>query len=89
VSYANGGAGGTGGVYTTPVTGAANTGNGGGGGTDNLGVEAAGGSGVVILSYSSELPDLASIGVGLTFTLTTSGGNKIYQFTAGTGSVTI
>jgi hypothetical protein len=31
---------------------------------------------------------LSSIGGGLTYTKTTSGGNTIYTFTAGTGSVT-
>jgi hypothetical protein len=30
---------------------------------------------------------LASIGGGLTYSLVTSGGNKIYTFTAGTGSI--
>jgi hypothetical protein len=32
---------------------------------------------------------LASIAVGLTYTQTTSGGNKIYTFTAGTGTVIV
>jgi hypothetical protein len=30
---------------------------------------------------------LASIGVGLTYTKTTAGGNTIYRFTAGTGTI--
>jgi hypothetical protein len=41
------------------------------------------------LSYPSTFPDLVSIGVGLTYTKTTSGGNTIYTFTAGTGTVTV
>jgi hypothetical protein len=41
----------------------------------------------VIISYPSTKADLASIGVGLTYTKTTSGGNTIYNFTAGTGSI--
>jgi hypothetical protein len=48
----------------------------------------AGGSGVVIISYSGAYT-LASIGGGLTYTQTTSGGNTIYTFTAGTGTVTV
>jgi hypothetical protein len=32
---------------------------------------------------------LSSIAGGLTYTLTTSGGYKIYKFTAGTGTVTV
>jgi hypothetical protein len=44
---------------------------------------------VVILRYNAAYPDLKSIGAGLTFSLTTSGGFKIYTFTAGTDSITI
>jgi hypothetical protein len=53
-----------------------------------------GGSGIVILSYPDTNRDLTSIGGGLTKTgggttpTTTTGGQKIYVFTAGTGSVT-
>jgi hypothetical protein len=43
----------------------------------------------VVISYSSAYPDLTSIGGGLTYTKTTNGGNTIYQFTAGTGLVTV
>jgi hypothetical protein len=32
---------------------------------------------------------LTSISAGLTYTLTTSGGFKVYRFTSGTGTVTI
>jgi hypothetical protein len=50
----------------------------------------AGGSGVVILSYDSARADLTSIGGGLTYTgPVTSGGRKIYTFTAGSDTVTI
>jgi hypothetical protein len=53
-----------------------------------------GGSGIVIIRYPDSIRDLASIGGGLTKTgggttpTTTTGGFKIYVFTAGTGSVT-
>jgi hypothetical protein len=49
----------------------------------------AGGSGIVIISYPSTNPDLTSIGVGLTYAKTTVGGNTIYTFTAGTGTITV
>jgi hypothetical protein len=49
----------------------------------------AGGSGVVIISYPSSNADLTSIGGGLTYTKTSAGGNTIYTFTAGTGTVTV
>jgi hypothetical protein len=48
----------------------------------------AGGSGIVILSYSTAADPIASIPGGLTYSSTTSGGNRIYSFTAGTGTVT-
>jgi hypothetical protein len=41
------------------------------------------------LRYADTSPDLTSVGGGLTYTLTTTGGYKIYKFTAGTGTVTI
>jgi hypothetical protein len=40
-----------------------------------------------VISYASTFTDLVSIGGGLTYTKTTSGGNTIYTFTAGTGSI--
>jgi hypothetical protein len=43
----------------------------------------------VIIAYSSTFADFTSIGGGLTYTKTTSGGNTIYTFTAGTGTVTV
>jgi hypothetical protein len=62
-------------------------GGGGGGGYDSTGAN--GGSGIVILRYADTKADLTSIGGGLTYSLTTTGGYKIYTFTAGTGSVTV
>jgi hypothetical protein len=53
-----------------------------------------GGSGIVVIRYADTFPDLTSIAGGLTKTgggttpTTTTGGFKIYVFTAGTGSVT-
>jgi hypothetical protein len=43
---------------------------------------------VVIIRYSDTRDDISTIGAGLTYTKTTSGGYKIYSFTAGTGTVT-
>lgn len=48
-----------------------------------------GASGVVILRYPDSQEDLTTVGAGLTYTKTTSGGYKIYSFTAGTGSITV
>jgi hypothetical protein len=48
-----------------------------------------GGSGIVIIRYPDSQAPLTSIGGGLTFTTTTSGGYRIYSFTAGTGTVTV
>jgi hypothetical protein len=43
----------------------------------------------VIIAYPNTSADLASIGVGLTYTLdtTTRSGYKVYRFTAGTGTI--
>jgi hypothetical protein len=60
---------------------------GGGGGGGQGGTGAAGGSGIVIISYVGD--DLSAIGAGLTYAKSTSGGNTIYQFTAGTGTITV
>jgi hypothetical protein len=68
-----------------------NTGGGGGGNGGFVGYRRGGngGSGIVILSYPSSSLDFTSIDGGLTYTKTTSGGNTIYTFTAGTGTVTV
>jgi hypothetical protein len=42
----------------------------------------------VIIRYSDIYPALKTIGAGLTYSFTVSGGYKIYEFTAGTDSVT-
>jgi hypothetical protein len=47
-----------------------------------------GGSGVVIIRFPDTYPNLTSIGGGLTYSLTTTGGYKIYKFTNGTGLIT-
>jgi hypothetical protein len=100
VTYAGGGAGVGTSPPSTPIygtatggggsnaAGTANTG-GGAGGRYNAGAGYSGGSGIVILSYPSTKTDFTSIGGGLTYTKTTSGGNTIYTFTAGTGTVTV
>jgi hypothetical protein len=41
------------------------------------------------LRYADTFQDLTSVGGGLTYAKTSSGGNTIYTFTAGTGTVTI
>ena len=83
--------GGNGGVTTDGTAASANSGSGGGGGGYSGGAKNGGngGSGIVILRYPDTNLDLASIGGGLTYTKTTTGGYKIYQFTSGTGTVTI
>jgi hypothetical protein len=79
-------------VNANATAGAANTGNGGNsasssmGGTFNGG---AGGSGIVIIAYPNTYPALTSIGGGLTYTQPTRSGYRVYQFTAGTGTVTL
>jgi hypothetical protein len=88
----------TSGTAAAPTAGDANTGGGGGGGTwdnsspqvSNAWYGAAGGSGIVIVSYPAGFPNITSIGGGLTYTLDTStrAGYKVYKFTGGTGSVT-
>ena len=68
------------------TAGTVNTGSGGGGGAQPTTSEAgAGGSGVVIIKY----PDFYAISVsaGLNHMTTTSGGYRITQFLAGTGTV--
>jgi hypothetical protein len=40
-----------------------------------------------VISYPNTYPQLASIGGGLTYTYANTGGNNVYKFTAGTGSV--
>jgi|694.fasta_scaffold87211_2 hypothetical protein len=83
--YGSVGGSGGGGNSGNPGTNAtANTGGGAGGGnqTANGGI---GGSGVVILSYSSDLT--ITIGEGLTGSTSMNGANKVTTFTAGTGTV--
>jgi hypothetical protein len=48
-----------------------------------------GGSGIVILAYPDTYPALTTIGGGLTYTQPTRTGYRVYQFTAGTGTVTV
>jgi hypothetical protein len=87
VTRAAGGAG----NYTngSPTAGAANTGTGGGGGVNNVGAGASGGSGIVILAYPDTFAPLSSIGGTLVYTQPTRAGYRVYQFTAGTGTVTV
>jgi hypothetical protein len=76
-----------GGGGTTGTSGTINTGGGGGGSISTGG--GAGGSGIVVIAYPNTFSDLASIGVGLTYTkdTTSRAGYIVYIFTAGTGSV--
>ena len=69
--------------------GAVNTGGGGGGGGGSNNKGSAGGSGVVIIAYPSTNTALASIGGGLTYSVSTSSrsGYRVYTFTAGTGTI--
>jgi hypothetical protein len=70
------------------TAGAVNTGGGGGGAYNGVGGSTLsnGGSGIVILKFPNIFT--LTVGAGLTSTNTTSGGFKIYSFTAGTGTVT-
>jgi hypothetical protein len=43
----------------------------------------------VVISYDDTFADITTIPGGLTFVRTVTGGKKIYQFTAGTGTVTV
>lgn len=70
-----------GGDSASGSAGPANTGQGGATATG-------GGSGFVAIKYADEFSEISAISVGLTYTFTVSGGFKIYQFTAGTGTVT-
>ena len=81
-SYNNGGIGGGG---NASQNGSANSGGGGGSGY----VGGSGGSGVVIIRYPDTYPDISTIGAGLTSTLVTTGGYKIYTFTSGNDIITI
>jgi ribonuclease HI len=57
------------------------------GGADGVG--GSGGSGIVILRYPASRDNLTSVSAGLTYTLTNTGGYKIYSFTAGTGTIKV
>jgi hypothetical protein len=50
-----------------------------------------GGSGVVIVAYSTAFSALTTIGAGLTYSVDTTSrsGYRVYTFTAGTGTVTV
>jgi len=89
------GSGGTGGGGTGAVSspsrastaGTANTGGGGGGGYNGATlVSSNGGSGIVVLRFSSTLN--YTVGVGLTYTSSTSENETILVFTAGTDTIT-
>ena len=79
VTYAQGGG------YVQGASPVANSGNGGNAGYTGNG--SAGGSGIVIIRFPSTRT--LSGGTGLTFTNTTVGNNKIYTFTAGSGTVSL
>jgi hypothetical protein len=84
------GGGGTGAVNSTgraSTAGSPNTGGGGGGGYNGATIlPSNGGSGIVVLRFSSTLN--YTVGVGLTFTSSTSGNDTILVFTAGTNTIT-
>jgi hypothetical protein len=93
-TYGTGGTGGGGnaGAPGNGVAGSVNTGGGGGGRSGTGGSSAlggAGGSGIVIIAYPSSFSALASIDVGLTYTVSTSlrSGYYVYKFLSGTGNV--
>jgi hypothetical protein len=79
----------------TPTGGSPNTGGGGGAGSRNGGsgsiyyAGSLGGSGVVVIAYPTIYGPLQYIDAGLTYTVNTTDRSdyRVYQFTAGTGSV--
>jgi hypothetical protein len=86
------GGGGNGGLNFNAGHGVANTGSGGGGGQATGGVSpvpGSGGSGVVIIRYPSdyEIIDENDSTLGLTFTTTTIGNDKVTVFTQGIGNI--
>ena len=72
-------------------SGTANTGGGAGGnGANNAGTFVGnGGSGIVIIAYPDTFAALTSISGGLTYSQPSRSGYRVYQFTGGTGTVTI
>ena len=81
-------------MNTVGAAGTVNTGGGGAGSGNNTASSpgrsgGAGGSGIVIIAYPDTYPALTSIGGGLTYTQPTRSGYRVYQFTAGTGTVTV
>jgi hypothetical protein len=76
------GGGGGGGERAAGTAAAINTGSGGGSGGSM-----AGGSGIIIIRYLAGFDDIPSISAGLTYSLSITGGYKIYSFTAGTGVI--
>lgn len=70
------------------VAGTANTGGGGGGGGDGGGQGAAGGSGVIVIAYPDNKPEISNIPGTLTYDQPTRSGYRVYRFTAGTGTIT-
>lgn len=84
------GGGGTGGDANTIAqrNGVINTGGGGGGGNVHAGsVSGNGGRGIIIIAYPSSSPAL-TVGAGLTYTEPVRAGYRVYQFTAGAGTIT-
>lgn len=80
------GGGGNGSIPSNGGAGTVNTGSGGGGcGTSASGGQ--GGSGVVIVRYPNTSANISSIGAGLTYSFTNTGGFKTYTFTNGTGAI--
>lgn len=43
----------------------------------------------MIIRYPDTFGELRSVGPGLTYTLTVANGYRVYQFTAGTGTIII
>ena len=87
----NGGIGETNTGTTRGGNGGTNTGGGGGGMGISVFTSGSGGSGIVVLKYPTSAISSKSIDVGLSYTedTTTSAGNTILKFTAGTGTVTL
>jgi hypothetical protein len=85
------GGGGTGSSSSIAPTNGTNGLGGGGGGSSYSATATAkggnGGSGIVIISYPSTYAQIANIDAGLTYSYLLTGGNHVYTFTAGTGTI--
>ena len=85
----SGGGGASGDYSSGGVQGTDGTGSGGGASNNHQLYSGRGGNGIVIIRYSDTILDITSIPPSLTYTKTNISGYKVYQFTAGSGTITL